>query len=495
MADGRDRPPAEAPIAAWLLVAGYVAVGAVLALVAVGAVVGSVGGWIGPWWWRPPVGVAGAVVGWCARRWWRAASPAARLPSGYERLTEEEHPALWAAVRAAAGEAGLRPPGAMILTGGTGVRALPPPTWLGLRRRPVELHLGLALVGTVRTDQLLGAVVAELARDGGPRVGPDAAICRIRDAAIAASAGRRSTTGLAAVWLDAIVERATPAARSAEARRHVVAARTVGPDAMAELHRRAPAITHGYRAFWDRQVAALLQLGLAPRDAYEGFVRFLETPDRDLGVDLDAASHEAPTRRHELLTAAERARLATRAPRYATPDATPARRLLHDVEALQAWFTAARIGPGGRHLTFVEWTQAGGALCVPAAQPLVEALLAATGAPTAADAVARVEALSDDERIDLAVALRPAIDRHDRHDRGDADDPVLVCLAAALAWSLVAQGTHRWSPPWRGRLGLEDHHGERLDVERLARLLVQRGPWAEEARRRLVAAQRAVSPS
>jgi hypothetical protein len=109
--------------------------------------------------------------------------------------------------------------------------------------------------------------------------------------------------------------------------------------------------------------------------------------------------------------------------------------------------------------------------------------------------------MSDDGRIDLAMALRPALDRYDLHDRRqgrdrrDADDAVLVCLGAALAWSLVAQGTHRWSPPWRGRLGVEDHHGERLDVERLARLLVRRGPWADEARRRLVAAQRAVSPS
>lgn len=307
---------------------------------------------------------AGAILWAIVPRWDRFDDPG-------PRLTEAEHPRLFAALRQVARDTGQAMPAEVFLVAQLNAWVAQRGGIMGFGGRRV-MGLGLPLLEALTVRQFRAVLAHEFGHfyGGDTRLGPW--IYKTRAAIDRTLRGlRHHSTALAKPfqWYGQGFLRITHAvSRQQEFTADALAARTVGArplvDGLRALHGSDPA----FSAYWSEEVAPLLQLGHRPPIA-AGFRRFIEVPRvrsaMDEAVELEMAQGEAgPYDTHPCLRDRVAA-VASLPPGDEAPDDPPALSLLERTDELETRLLAFLGGDKAPALAPVDWADAGDRVWLP----------------------------------------------------------------------------------------------------------------------------------
>ncbi|MBM7113535.1 M48 family metallopeptidase [Archangium primigenium] len=274
------------------------------------------------------------------------------VPPGL-RLTEAEHPRLFAAIRDVAGRMGTRMPDAVYLVEDVNAYVLQVGGVLGLGGQRV-LCVGLGLLAVDDLSQWRAAVAHEFGHFQGGDTRLVGLLCATRSAMIRTLGGWRFFS-----WVPETFLRLTQAlSRRQELVADTWSVRLAGKRAHLSGLRWEALHARAWRRYLAREVLPLASRGVVPDNLFEGYRRYLASADWAEGLrEWDAACEPAscPYDSHPSLE--ERIAFAERleAPDV-PPDERPAYTLLSDAEALERRFTA-RLWP--RAVEFIPWSAAG----------------------------------------------------------------------------------------------------------------------------------------
>jgi heat shock protein HtpX len=388
------------------------------------------------------------------------------------RLTEAEHPRLFAFIHDVARRMGTAPPDEVYLVEDVNAYVCQVGGVLGLGGRRV-LSLGLGLLAVDNLSQLRAAVAHELGHFVGGDTRLAGALCATRAAMVRTLGGRSGFT-----WVPETFLRLTQArGRRQELVADTWSVRLAGKAAHLSGLRCEAVHALGYRRFVEQEVRPLALHGVLPDNLFEGYRRYLASSawaegalEREAAVPARACrpddSHPST---HERIAFAQ----ALDVPEV-PEDPTPAASLLTDAEALERHFTA-RGWP--EPVRLVPWSEVPGHW---------GALWNETASRVQARVPdfhwARVGALAGEPSgwEAFAEAIHPRLVGYREPDRAERVREVVAQALSAYGASLLAARGLVWRTSPGESLELE-HAGERLDPAACVDALLEDRPGAREA--------------
>jgi Zn-dependent protease with chaperone function len=307
---------------------------------------------------------AGAIIWAIVPRWDRFDDPG-------PRLTEVEHPRLFAALRQVARDTGQAMPSEIFLVAQLNAWVAQRGGFMGFGSRRV-MGLGLPLLEALSVRQFRAVLAHEFGHyyGGDTRLGPW--IYKTRAAIERTLQGlRHHSTALATPfqWYGQGFLRITHAvSRQQEFTADALAARTVGARPLVEGLRALHGSDPAFSAYWSQEVAPMLQLGARPPIA-AGFRRFIEVP-RVRSAMAESVEHEmaegqaGPYDTHPCLRDRVAA-VASLPPGDEASNDPPAFSLLERTDELEARLLEFLGGKKAPALAPVDWADAGDRVWLP----------------------------------------------------------------------------------------------------------------------------------
>ncbi|MGC0417753.1 M48 family metallopeptidase [Embleya sp. AB8] len=404
----------------------------------------------------------------------RAAGKPIGPTPGSVPITRGQAPELWRTVTELAERVGTAPPSRIRLTMDTNA-AVVDESPFGSRPGARRMYIGLPLLAGLEADQLRAVLAHELAhyarghtwiaamthrgsvllhnarRD---RIEPFA---RIGSLTISLG-GPRLVLSLYSRWYDLL---SLAIRRRQEFEADAIAARIVGPEALAEALASIPEIALAWRDFQDRFLTPMCAAGRAPDDLLRAFAEMLADPEYRSHLESRSADSPEPTRSRHDSHPPLRDRLAALAEirsESARGGRDPARALLNAAGTLPSttWPALARLRTQRaqisrpwrawlREATRLETTRALGELATPVG-------LIATARPRSRPAVSSadfLELLEAGRGRELSAALRATTWGHRRWGLAE-NDQLPVALGSLVGHDLVTAGRGTWQVNWVG---------------------------------------------
>ena len=409
--------------------------------------------------------LAGAgLLGWAA--WPRRE----RFEPPGPRLTEAEHPRLFAFIHDVARAMDTAPPDEVYLVADVNAYVCQVGGFLGLGGRRV-LSLGMGLLAVDNLSQLRAAVAHELGHFVGGDTRLAGALSATRAAMVRTLGGRSGFT-----WVPETFLRLTQArGRRQELVADTWSVRLAGRAAHLSGLLCEAVHAQGYRRFVEQEVRPLALRGVLPDNLFEGYRRYLTSrawaesaPEREAAVPERACrpydSHPSP---HERIAFAQ----ALDVPEVPVDD-TPATVLLSDAEALERRFTA-RWWP--HPVRLVPWSEVAGHWGA-----LWNETAARVQARVPDFCWARVAALAREPSAwdAFAEALHPRLVGDREPERAERVREVVAQALSAYAASLLAARGPVWCTSPGEPLSLEGD-GERWEPAAWVEALLDGVPGAE----------------
>jgi|GEM_PF-371053 len=356
------------------------------------------------------------------------------VPPG-PRLTEAEHPRLFAAIRDVAQRMGTRMPDAVYLVEDVNAYVSQVGGVFGLGGRRV-LSLGLGLLAVDNLSQWRAAVAHEFGHFQSGDTWLVGLLCATRSAMGRTLGGWRFFS-----WVPETFLRLTQAlSREQELVADTWSVRLAGKRAHLSGLRWEALHAAAYRRFLAQEVLPLASRGVVPDNLFEGYRRYLASADwaeglRELGATSERAS--CPYDSHPSL--AERIAFAERLDVPEVPlDERPAYTLLSDAEALERRFTV-QLWP--RAVEFIPWSEAGAHW-----RTLWNETASRVQARVPDFSLARVSALVKDARAwdAFAEAIHPRLVGYRAPDRAERVREVVAHAVSAYLASILAEHGMVW---------------------------------------------------